>query len=48
MSDNSNNVFVEDIKLIADDLSGFFDELEGFSFSNLVQTIGNPINDTHS
>ena len=29
MSDNSNNVFVEDIKLIADDLSGFFDELEG-------------------
>ncbi len=29
MSDNSNNVFVEDIKLIADDLSDFFDELEG-------------------
>ena len=29
MSDNSDNVFVEDIKLIVDDLSGFFDELEG-------------------
>ena len=29
MNDNLDNVFVEDIKLIVDDLSSFFDELEG-------------------
>ena len=35
MSDNSNNVFVEDIKLIADDLSGFFDELEDITQNDI-------------
>ena len=29
MSNNSDDVFVEDIRLIADDLSDFYDELEG-------------------
>ena len=29
MNDNLDNVFVEDVKLIVDDLSSFFDELEG-------------------
>ncbi len=29
MSDDFDNIFIEDIRLIADDLSDFFDELEG-------------------
>ena len=29
MNDNSDNIFTEDIRLIVDDLSSFFDELEG-------------------
>ena len=29
MSDNFDNIFIEDIRLIANDLSDFFDELEG-------------------
>ena len=29
MNDNSNDIFLEDVKLIADDLSHFYDELEG-------------------
>jgi len=29
MSDNSNDIFLEDVRLIAEDLSSFYDELEG-------------------
>jgi len=29
MSNNSNDIFLEDIRLIAEDLSGFYDELQG-------------------
>ena len=29
MSDDFDNIFIEDIRLIADYLSDFFDELEG-------------------
>jgi len=29
MNDNSNDIFLEDVRLIAEDLNDFYDELEG-------------------